>query len=149
MAKCHPLVQVSLAPLPAVARFVTIAPSASTHGGCLPLDLAISFNQSEVVVRSAEYPTQAASMPGPDLVRITLATGAFAPTYGGNGVLMELDSLGTQAFNGFVNTDREVLSISEDPLTLLDYVHVAKRTFELSRRAAVAARLRFGESVVS
>jgi len=114
-----------LATTPAVTPVAIVSPS-GTLGGCVPLDLAISFNQNEVVVRSAERPTQLPSTPGPDLVRIALASGAFVQTYGGDGVLMGLDSLATPSLTGFVNTARKLLSISEDPLTGLDYVHVAR-----------------------
>ena len=95
--------------------------------GCVPLDLAISFNQNDLVVRSADPLPEAPSATGPDLVRISLATGTFVRQYGGSGIVMGLDSLAAPSLTGFVNTVRKVLSVSQDPSSGgLDYEHVAK-----------------------
>ena len=120
---------------PPVVTQVAIVPDATDARGCVPLDLAISLDQKDVVVRSADTRNQApnnvvnfqhTNEPGPDLVRVPLAGGALT-RFGGSGTVFGLDSLGAPSLFGFVNTTRRLLSISQDfapggP----EYVHVAR-----------------------
>jgi hypothetical protein len=115
-----------LAASPTVVQ-VDILPATGDEVGCVPLDLAISFSQAEVVVRSTDTINQVAPTgDGPDLVRIPLAGGTVV-RFGGSGTVFGLDSLATPPLLGYVNTVRRLMSISEDPFPSgLDYTHFAK-----------------------
>jgi hypothetical protein len=105
---------------------VSVAPNAFAQFGCVPVDLAISANHSEVVVRSADPFVEVSPATGPDLVRITLAgTPAIFASYGGSGTVMGLDSLAIQPL-GFVAVAKRILSISEQEGTSTgnDYTHI-------------------------
>ncbi len=96
--------------------------------GCVPLDLGVSHDQTEVVVRSADPYVDAPLAIGADLVRIHLsaATG-FVAQYGGQGYCMGQDSLAIQT-TGDINTTKRMMSISQDPTPSVDlgYVHIAR-----------------------
>jgi hypothetical protein len=117
-----------LAPTPILNGQVSIDSNSGTTGdGCVPLDLAVSSDHAEVVVRSADpYPDPNPSG-GADLVRISLASPfPIVLSYGGNGILMGLDSLAAPAI-GFVSVTKRIASISQDPtpVTNRGYVHIA------------------------
>ncbi|NUP95429.1 MAG: hypothetical protein HUU28_04620 [Planctomycetaceae bacterium] len=115
----------------------TIAPDPlDQFWGSVPCDLAIAFNQTDVVVRSADRyqqpgPTPPAlwsTVPGPDLVQIDLASGAILKSWGGSGLCRATDSLGAPAVTGFVNTARRVPSVSFEPSgsPFPDFFHFAR-----------------------
>lgn len=95
--------------------------------GCIPLDLAISFNQTHVVVRSTDTFDQAApNGDGPDLAIINLAGGAVQ-RFGGSGTVYGVDSLAAPSLFGYVRTNRRLMSISEDTTPGgLDYTHFVR-----------------------
>jgi hypothetical protein len=114
---------------PSVLQQVQVLPNGYGSGGCMPLDLAISFGQSQVVVRSADPQAESNSAAGADLAYITiLPVGSIgvATQHGGNGAPMGLDSLAVPPLSGFVHTGRRILSIAQDVFTGLDYVHIAR-----------------------
>ncbi len=109
---------------PTVTQVSIDSSGGPTFPGCVPLDLAVSHDHTEVVVRSADpFPDTAPAL-GADLVRISLASPAITFSYGGQGFVMGLDSIATQA-SGDVNTSKRVQSISHDPITNIGYVHIA------------------------
>ncbi len=95
--------------------------------GCVPLDLAISFNQDFVIVRSTDTFDQIApNGDGPDLVIIDLATGSIQ-RFGGSGTVHGTDSLAAPSLFGYIRVNRRIMSISEDPTpNLLDYTHFVR-----------------------
>ncbi len=95
--------------------------------GCVPLDLAISFNQNSVIVRSTDTVDQTAPTgDGPDLVIIDLATGSIQ-RFGGSGTVHGTDSLAQPSLFGYIRVNRRIMSISEDPTpNLLDYTHFVR-----------------------
>ena len=103
--------------------------SASTGGnGCVPLDLGVSHDQTEVVVRSADPYADPLLAAGADLVRIQLtAAGGFVAQYGGQGFCMGQDSLAIQT-TGDISTTKRMMSISQDPTPTvnLGFVHIAR-----------------------
>ncbi len=107
---------------------VNIVPNQPSHGGCVPVDLAIAFNQDELVVRSVDpFPETASLATGPDVVIIDLATALIAASFGGGGTAMGLDSLAVPQ-SGFVNTAKRVMSVSQEELTAtgLDFNHIVR-----------------------
>jgi hypothetical protein len=118
------LIDLNTAPLSVIQ--VPIAPNAAP--GCVPVDLAISANHAELVVRSADPNVEVSPATGPDLVRISLvATPAIVFSYGGRGTVMGLDSLAAPQL-GFVAVAKRILSISEQEgmSTGDDYTHINK-----------------------
>jgi hypothetical protein len=105
-----------------------ILPNSTQWGGCVPVDLAIAFNQDELVVRSVDPFREAApTATGPDVVFISFATGLISDSFGGSGTVMGLDSLAVPQ-SGFVNTSKRVLSVSQEELTAtgLDFNHIVR-----------------------
>ncbi|MDP1795386.1 MAG: hypothetical protein Q8K63_14705, partial [Acidimicrobiales bacterium] len=113
------------APSPTLAVQVDIAPDPASPDGCVPLDLAVSHDHTEVVIRSVD-PGNSSSPTPADLVRVSLTnlSGVINSRFGGHGTVMGLDSLAVPASGG-VNTVKRVLSIEQDPATTLGFVHVA------------------------
>ena len=120
------------AAVPSVLSQVIVNPNGTERGGCVPLDLAIGHNQTEVVVRSSDPLAEASGAAGPDLARITiLPVGSIGVihAYGGNGSPFALDSLAVPPLSGLVNTTRRILSVSQDEYaspTGFDYIHIAR-----------------------
>jgi hypothetical protein len=121
---------IDLGVTPPVVNQIAILPDvADTFVGCVPLDLAIAFNQTDVVVRSADGWSQAAGFVGPDLTQIDLATGAVLKSWGGNGICGATDALAVPSLSGFVNTARRIFSVSQRSLTfggLPNFPHFAR-----------------------
>jgi hypothetical protein len=116
-----------LASSPSVTQVDILPDTSEENAGCVPLDLAISFDQASVVVRSTDPVTQSAPTgDGPDYEKIPLAGGA-STRFGGSGTVFGLDSLATPGLFGYVRTNRRILSISQDPSAGgLDYTHIAR-----------------------
>lgn len=107
------LIDLSLA-TPAVNQ-VAIAPDPlDPTYGCVPSDIAIAQNQTDVVVRCSDRRPQAASFVGPDLTEIQLGSGVISRSWGGNGICGGTDALAVPATSGFVNSVRRMFSISQD-----------------------------------
>ena len=111
---------------PALVGQVRIDSNAATTIGCVPLDLAISSDHAEVVVRSADPSPGTAPAAGADLVRISLSPSpAITFSYDGQGILMGLDSLAVPA-TGLINVTKRMLSIEQEPVSNKGYAHVAR-----------------------
>ena len=95
---------------------VTIAPTGALGSiGCVPLDLAIAFNQEELLVRSVEPDPQGPNAAGPDVTRWKLQPSVgLLGQCGGGGTIAACDSLGVPG-TGFVSTSKRTLSISQEP----------------------------------
>ncbi|MBM3853472.1 MAG: hypothetical protein FJ399_09980 [Verrucomicrobia bacterium] len=95
---------------------VTIVPSGGLGSiGCVPLDLAIAFNQEELLVRSVEPDPQAPNAIGPDVTRWKLQpTIGLLGRCGGSGTIAACDSLAVPG-SGFVSTSKRTLTISQEP----------------------------------
>lgn len=98
--------------------------------GCIPVDLAISTNYSEVVVRSIDMHFASGSTVEADVARFSLASPFGINTrYPGTGTCNAVDSLAAPV-RGFVSfpVNKRVLSVSQEPsntLPGLDYAHIA------------------------
>ncbi len=116
-----------LATTPAVNSVDINPQNGDEERGCIPLDLAISFDQKDVVVRSTDtFDQSAPNGDGPDLAIITLASGALQ-RFGGSGTVYGVDSLAAPSLFGYVRTNRRLMSISEDPSPSgLDYTHFVR-----------------------
>jgi hypothetical protein len=95
---------------------VAIAPTSSLGSlGCVPLDLAVAFNQEELLVRSVEPDPQGFNVVGPDVTRWKLQpTIGLLGRCGGKGTIAACDSLGAPG-SGFVSTSKRTLTISQEP----------------------------------
>lgn len=113
---------------PVLLLQVDIASASPLSPGCVPLDIALAFNHTEVVIRSADpYVDPPLSTIGADVVRVSLlAPFGFNFKYGGHGTVMGLDSLAAPV-SGIVSTAKRVLSISQEPGTPSGpgYLHIA------------------------
>jgi len=116
-----------LAATPSVSAVDILPQSGDVFFGCVPLDLAISFDQTKVVVRSTDTIDQASPTgDGPDLVVIPLA-GGTVQRYGGSGTVHATDSLAAPSLFGYIRTNRRIMSISEDPFQgVFDYTHFVR-----------------------
>jgi hypothetical protein len=94
----------------------TIAPTGGLGSiGCVPVDLAIAFNQEELLVRSVEPDPQGPNTGGPDVSRWKLQPSiGLLGRCGGGGTIAACDSLGVPG-TGFVSTSKRTLSISQEP----------------------------------
>ncbi len=108
--------------------------------GCVPLDLSVSFNKTELVVRNSDpyFLAPNGSASEVDVLIIALfddpapvpmwQAGDILAQYPGNGYQLGMDSLATPG-SGFLNTNKRILSITQDPFTGppgLDYNHVVR-----------------------
>ncbi len=116
-----------LAATPSVSAVDILPQAGDEFVGCVPLDLAISFDQTRVVVRSTDtFDQTSPTGDGPDLVVIPLAGGAVQ-RHGGSGTVHGTDSLAAPSLFGYIRVNRRVMSISEDPFQgVFDYTHFVR-----------------------
>jgi hypothetical protein len=124
---CVDLIDLSAIPLAVVQ--VDLPPDPGTaYAGCVPVDLAMSASQTELVVRCADPGFSGMSPQESDVVVVqwAVAPPSILTWYRGNGTVMGLDSLAAAA-TGLVSTVRCLQSISQDATSNgYGYVHVAR-----------------------
>ena len=104
----------------------TIVSSSTGFGGCVPLDLVLTRDKTQLVVRSADYFPDAPTASGVDLMCFSIATLNPIIQFGGTGYVTGLDSVAA-GNNGMPapSTQRRTTSISEDPASPRDgKVHI-------------------------
>jgi hypothetical protein len=124
---CVDLIQLTPAPITLSQFTITSNGAAFNQVGCVPVDLAISLDHTEVIVKSADtWPDNPAS-PGADIVRVDLASGAAGPSFGGSdATVMAQDSIAAPA-SGFVSTLKRIVTVYEDTWSTVThgFVHFA------------------------
>jgi hypothetical protein len=123
------LVDLNASPATALIGQQVVTPVLGASEGCIPIDVAFAYGNSEVVVRSADPRPESAGADGPDLARIKVfPTASFAVLQrnGGNGVPFSVDAIATQPLGGLVNTTRRILSVAKDEFSFLDFIHIVR-----------------------
>jgi hypothetical protein len=121
---------IQLAPTLSITQ-VAIVPDSQSPVGCVPLDLAMSPITNQLVVRSSDpyFFTPSGSPQEVDVVFVSLTPGVgITAQFPGNGYQLGMDSLAAPA-TGYVNTNKRVLSITQDPITGspgFDYNHIVR-----------------------
>jgi hypothetical protein len=120
----------STAPFAAIAESILAPGSGQSDFGALPLDLELTRDRREVVVRSAapyvDATPNAASVGGGDVVFFDLSTRLLVQAHGGSGYATALDCVNVGTTGGAAPRKR-VLSVSEDPINNVGLVHIVDR----------------------
>lgn len=120
----------SIAPFAANAQSILAPGTGQLDHGALPLDLDLTRDRSEVVIRSAapfvDATPNAAAVSGGDLVVFDLSTQSSVQSHGGSGYPASVDcvSVGGDASSP---QRKRVLSVSEDPINNVGLVHLVDR----------------------
>ncbi len=124
---CVDLIQLTPGPVSLVQFTITSNGAPFFNLGCVPLDLAISLDHTEVIVKSADAWGDSPASPGADIVRVNLASSTAGPSFGGSlATVMGQDSIAAPA-SGFVSTLKRIVTIYEDAWSAVThgYVHIA------------------------
>ncbi len=120
----------SVNPLAAAAQSMFAPGGGPTDFGAIPLDLELTRDRMELVVRSAapwvDATPNAAAVAGDDLAFFSLSTQSQLPSHGGSGYPAALDCVSVGASAG-TSPRKRVLSVSEDPINNVGLAHIVDR----------------------